>query len=442
MDMTALSPAQAQGADWLSERGNAYLADPPGFGKTRQLLAACADARHVTVVCPAAIRDAKVWPGEAARVGFDLPLTVMSYHELAKRPVEPGGALIFDEAHRLKSRKVSWGANAMGGSAASSHVLLASGTPTPNGYLPELYGQMRLIADYPASYWKWVQQWFDVTTSRYSEWYVPGTLVGCSCEVADPSDPDACPHRAAFWNSEVGDLMLRRPESSLDLPDMIGFDDPLDTPMTKEQRRVYTQLKRDLIADLPDGTTIEKLTSSGGFVALMQAATGLCSLDPDTDVVESGKLKLLEELLPDRSHPTLVGVYYRNTAVAVAKLCERLGLRYAEFGGATPPAAREAAVSDFQAGRLDVLIGSVSVVSEGITLTAADQVVMLERAWVPGVNEQTVRRVRRRGQDKTVVVRQPVTPKSVDAGQWAVLRAKTRNINAVLTRAEVLELLG
>lgn len=31
MDPNELSPLQAQGAQWLSERGNAYLADPPGF---------------------------------------------------------------------------------------------------------------------------------------------------------------------------------------------------------------------------------------------------------------------------------------------------------------------------------------------------------------------------------------------------------------------------
>lgn len=390
-----------------------------------------------------------MWEGEAARVGFDLPMDVISYHQLAKQPVDPGRALIFDEAHRLKSvrnsstkKRVSWSDNAIKGAASSSHVFLASGTPTPNGYLPELYGQMRLIADYPDSYWEWIKRWFVVTKSRYSEWDVPGDMLGCNCDPEDPSAVDACPHRAAFWDAEVGDSMLRRPESALDLPDMIGFEDPLATPMTTEQRRVYKELKKNFIADLPDGTTIEKLTDSGAFVALMQAATGLCCLDPDSDVVESGKLKLLEELLPDRSHPTLVGVYYRNTAIAVAKMCQRLGLRYAEFGGTTPARARAAAVEDFQAGRLDVLIGSVSVVSEGITLTAADQVVLLERSWVPGVNEQTVRRVRRRGQTKTVVVRQPVTPNSVDAGQWSKLQGKTSNIRAVLSRSEIIEMLG
>lgn len=87
-----LSPAQQYGAAWLTDRPGSYLADPPGFGKTRQTLAACADERHLTVVCPAAIRDARVWEREAAQVGFDVPMTTISYHQLAKMAVAPGGA--------------------------------------------------------------------------------------------------------------------------------------------------------------------------------------------------------------------------------------------------------------------------------------------------------------------------------------------------------------
>ena len=110
--MRELSPAQAYGAAWLFDRPGSYLADPPGFGKTAQLLKACRDERFLTVVCPAAIRDARVWEREAEIVGFDAPMTVISYHQLAKTPITPGGALVFDESHRLKGRKVSWAANA------------------------------------------------------------------------------------------------------------------------------------------------------------------------------------------------------------------------------------------------------------------------------------------------------------------------------------------
>lgn len=462
-----LSPEQLTGAEWLYEREGSYLADPPGFGKTRQLLAACEDERRVTIVCPAAIRDAKVWEREAKLIGFDVPMHVMSYHQLAnpKNRVLPGGALIFDEAHRLKSRDVSWSKNAQDGAAVSTRTHLASGTPTPNGYLPELYGQMRLInPEVPAAYWNntvgnaFIERWFFRGSDEYTEYWVPGVLLGCvyagctSHYAAKSGRTCVCPccvagdcaHRQEFWAANVGDLMLRRPEELLDLPDLSGFNEPLDTPMTSEQKRVYADLKKDFLASLPEeGVDFEAMTTSQKFVMLMQASTGLSSVSPDNPDLDkhSGKRNLLAELLPDRSHPTVLGVYFRNTAAAMARMCDDLGLRYAMYGASTPK--KDQVVEAFQRGDFDVLVASIMVVREGITLTAADQVALVERSWVPGDNEQTVRRVRRRGQTKSVTARQLVTPRSVDAlGQWKALQSKTQNIRRDMSRVEIAAMLG
>lgn len=442
-----LSPEQLFGADWLYDREGSYLADPPGFGKTRQLLAACDEETHITVVCPAAIRDAKVWEREAATIGFDIPITTLSYHQLAKTPVVPGGALIFDEAHRLKSRKVSWGDNADKGAACSTRVHLASGTPTPNGDWTELWAQLKLInPEIPEAYWKntrgtgWVETWFHVSSSRYSDWVVDGRLLACMGRPCESLEVTECEHRDAFWKANVGDLMLRRSEESLDLPDMVGFDTPLDTPMTTKQRKAYNDLKRDLLADLPEeGITLEALTASSKFVMLMQAATGLSSVDPEAPAAESGKRKLLEELLPDRSHPAVLGVYFRNSAAAMAKMCEDLKLRYAMYGASTPH--KDRVIESFQRGEVDVLIASIMVAREGITLTAADQAILAERSWVPGDNEQFVRRVRRRGQTKTVSVKQLVAMGCVDEGQWRVIGSKANRIGAAMSKAELLRML-
>lgn len=444
-----LSPEQVFGRDWLSEREGSYLADPPGFGKTRQLLAAAEDCRHVTVVCPAAIRDAKVWEREAKLIGFDRPITSISYHQLMnpKTQIAPGGALIFDEAHRLKSRKVTWRDSSMDAAAQAVRVHLASGTPTPNGYLPELYQQMKLIhPDYPQAYWNnkagtgWIETWFVRTTNKYTEYYVPGTLKGCNgLPCADPSFTGDCVHRQEFWAANVGDYMLRRPEELLDLPELAGFDVPIDTPMTPVQRRAYLDMKKHLIAELPEAITLEALTASQKFAHLMKLTTGVTSVDPDANPKDSGKRTWLEETLPDREHPTVLGVYFRNSATAMAKLCEDLGLRYAMYGAGTPK--KDQIIEEFQRGGIDVLVASIMVVREGITLTAADQVVLAERSWVPGDNEQTVRRVRRRGQTKPVIARQLVVPKTVDEGQWEVLQSKTGAIGQLMTKAEVMAML-
>lgn len=443
-----LSAEQQFGAKWLLEREGSYLADPPGFGKTRQLLAACEDERFITVVCPAAIRDSKVWEREAKTIGFDRPIKALSYHQLANMPVEPGGALIFDEAHRLKSRKVSWGANADKGAATSTRVHLASGTPTPNGIMTELWAQLKLINPLiPEAYWKnklgtgWIETWFYISSSRYSDWVVDGRLLGCMGKPCEEVTAGDCEHRREFWEANVGDLMLRRSEESLDLPDMVGFTDPVETPMTSAQKKAYNGIKEDLIASLPEeGITLEALRASSKFVMLMQAATSLAAVENDPVLDKhSGKAALLRELLPDRSHPTVMGVYFKNTAAAMGRLCEDLKLRYAFFGSSTPH--KDKIIEAFQRGELDVLVASIMVAREGITLTAADQMQLVERSWVPGDNEQMVRRVRRRGQTRTVSIRQLVTPGSVDEGQWDIINGKASQIEIAMSRAELRRML-
>lgn len=456
-----LSPLQEQGAEWLRGMPRRYLADPPGFGKTRQLLAAVGDVPTV-VVCPAAIRDAEVWQGEAERVGWGGDLKVISYHQLAQKkgafdPLEYK-ALIFDEAHHLKNRKVSWGLPGLSAAKLIPNVYMGSGTPTPNN-ASELWGQLRMIRHDIPAFWPWAdgntkpgaQGWFHISSKRnrrgdvLSEYVIGGHLQACvdaNCingrrddrgELLPIQNQD-CEHWAEFRRMEQEGYMLGRPEELLDLPEMYGYDDPLMTPMKPQQRKLYNDLKNDFLASLPeDGIELESISQSQQFVHLWMLSTGVSSIDPDQDPEDkhSGKWPLVAEFIEDQRHPVLVGTYFKNSAKALVRLCERLGVRYATFGASTSPSARKEAVRAFQAGDLNVMIGSIPVIGEGLTLTAASQVLLVERMWTPDKNAQVVRRVRRRGQDKTVGVRQFVTPGTIDEGQWEALKIKRDRISRV-----------
>lgn len=442
--MIELSDKQAEGVTWLKGRRGGYLADPPGYGKTRQLLAAAADAPKVTVIAPAAIRDAEVWQAEAERIGFDVPLEVRSYHEMLGGFAPDPGALIFDEAHWLKNRKVKWGENSLLTAQRADRVYAASGTPIPNDNATELWGQLRMFRNLPA-YWAWVRKWFVVVPTEYTAYSVDGTLLGCAqagCELG----PDGkkrratrdCAHWQEFYEAEYGpEVMLRRPEEDIDLPGMTGVGTPMPTPMKPMQAKVYRELKKEFLSELPDGMTFESLSASQQFVQLWQCSTGLSSIDPTADDKHSGKLALLEELLVSRTNPSVVGCYFGNTAAAVSRKLDQLGLRWALFGAKTSRTARRDAIRALQAGDIHVLLGSITVMSEGLTLTAADQTVLVERSWRPDTNTQFVKRVHRRGQTKETVARQLVTRKTIDDGQWATLGDKTRYIDRALTRAEV-----
>jgi SNF2 family DNA or RNA helicase len=464
-----LSPLQEQGVEWLRGMDRRYLADPPGFGKTRQLLAAVGEVPTV-VVCPAAIRDAEVWQTEAAVTGWGGTLKVISYHQLAQKkaafdPLQYQ-AIIFDEAHWLKNRKVSWGLPGLKASKLIPKTYMGSGTPTPND-ASELWGQLRMIRHDIPAFWRWADGntkpgadgWFHISEKRnkrgdlLSSFVISGHLQACvdagSCVNAQrdregnlmPVTAVDCEHWAEFRRMEQEGYMLGRDEELLDLPEMSGYDTPLWTPMKPAQKKLYNDLKADFIASLPEhDIELEAISSSQQFAQLWQLSTGASSVDPEQDPDDklSGKWPLMAELIEDRKNPVLVGTYFKNSAKAMVRLCERLGVRYTTFGAATTPPARKEAVRAFQAGELDVMIGSIPVIGEGLTLTAADSVLLAERMWTPDKNAQVVRRVRRRGQTKPVGVRQLVTPDTIDEGQWEVLKMKRDRIS----RVDVLALLS
>ena len=55
---------------------------------------------------------------------------------------------------------------------------------------------------------------------------------------------------------------------------------------------------------------------------------------------------------------------------------ERLGKSYRTFSASDGKKARRRAIEQFQAGDLDVLLGSFEVIKEGITLPAADEAIL------------------------------------------------------------------
>lgn len=455
-----LRPFQTTTVEFLLDRpdGRGYVGHDPGLGKTRAILTTLAELGHdrALIVCPAMIRDAQVWQGEVARIGAAdaLDLQVISYHEMGrikdKADLPLHDAVVFDEAHRLKNRKTGWWKPATWLADRAATVLCASGSPIPNAAV-ELYGQMRMLRPDIPAYWKWVESHFNIVQSRWSAYEV-GSLRGCdaSCIEANAravshGGVGVCEHWRAFAAAELDPWMLRyrRDDVLTELPPVVGMDEPFAVPMTTKQARAYKQMRTQFLAEIEqaraDGSavTLETLTSSGQFINLMKLATGLSAADPTALDKESGKLNALAELLADRTEPSLVVAYFRNTADAIARVAVKAGKRVEMIGAQTSRNERARIVQSFQDGEIDVLVGSILVVAEGITLTRADQIILVERSWRPDVNDQVVRRLHRLGQTRPVNVIQMLTPETVDAGQWQVLADKTAHIRTVLGPVEV-----
>lgn len=450
--MIELRPYQQTSYEFLLDHPYSAIWDEAGLGKTYPL---CLVSEGKTlVVAPAAVRDTKIWVYESERIGMEPP-RVISYHEVAR--LQKSGdikniqldTLIMDESQHAIHKTTSWFPGLEYLAKKATRVHQATGTPMPNAP-HELWGQFHLLFPeerYWRFFWPWATEYFSVMPSRWNPRAreVSTELLGCHHKGAEA---ETCSHWLAFHEANIQGRAIRhrRDDVLKDLPPLSGDDQPLWTPMTPMQARIYKSLKKDLLAIIPEeGIAIEALTQASQFIMLHQLSSGLSVLDPeqDPDDKQSGKLAEFAELISVRPRPTLATVWFRNSAQALARVSERQGKSYVFMASKTTRKQRDRAVQDFRAGLYDVMIASIGVIKEGVDglQHAADEAILFERSWRPGDNEQTIRRLHRLGQEYPVTARQLVTPTTVDSYQWDVIHTKQRIVNRALRRSEIASLI-
>jgi SNF2 family DNA or RNA helicase len=127
-------------------------------------------------------------------------------------------------------------------------------------------------------------------------------------------------------------------------------------------------------------------------------------------------------------------------------LAERLRTKYdarvAVYTGDVSPEDRTAIEDAFQRGELDVVIGTIAAMREGITMTAGRLQFWLTRDWVPAVNEQGESRQDRIGQQREVIVYIPQPENSVATDNVAPTnRLKERIVSTVIAKDDIKEVI-
>jgi SNF2 family DNA or RNA helicase len=462
-------PYQVEGREFLIDRGRALLADEPGLGKSRQLIEA-AQGRTL-VVAPAMVLDGGTWVDEIDKWA-DGPATwrTAPYTRLNQRAKTGNGSgskpvqkirpeydeqfdtVILDECHYIKGRKTSWTWAVQEICKRAGQVYLATGTPIPN-WAQEMFTMLCVMFPDEAapkrrlgSYWRWAETWFDCSPTRYSKGMpVVGELLKCDDECLDRPRTDPCDHYLDFAKANLGDRFLRRLRDDVltDLPPLVTQQ--VLCPLTKEQRKVYNDLKKEYLASI-DGAELVAWTPAARNVLLDRVTTGIAVAAPEQRQGQdpragSSKLERLSYDLEGRARPTLVVAHYRDSVEAAAEVARLVGARVAHIHGATSRQDRETRVRAFQAGKLDVLVGSLETISEGLTLTAADMLIFLEQSYKPSRNEQAMRRIHRLGQTRPCTVLDYVAPGTVDANKRELLATKTDRQMRTLTAAQFAALL-
>ncbi len=457
-----LKEYQRENVDWIQRIRRGLLADEPGLGKSRSALEGVAGAEKVLIVAPSLVLEAGVWTDEVERWGSDeTKYYVAPYSQLngriktgktasSTKPVKKlrpdwkghWDAVIIDEAHYIKGRDSYWTWATKQLARNSDYFVMLTGTPIPN-WAHEVFTLLQCIhpeegkrGNELGSFWRWAGAWFDTSPTRFSQGNpVVGELLECTPKCLRRNADDPCIHYRRFAEANFGEHYLRHLRADhLDLPP-IRFED-VDTDLDLDTRRAYRQLRDEFAADVDDREVLA--WSQGAKNVMLDKLTTSPWLLHKEGEPRGGKFEHLRSDLQKGTDSALVFAHYRDSVEASAWVAESTGRRAAYIHGGTTDKQNAAAVRDFKRGRLDVLVGSLETLSEGLTLTIANTATFLERSYKPSRNIQATYRIYRLGQDKEVTIRRYITPHTVDSGKEKLLATKTDRQMRTLTAADLL----
>lgn len=470
MSKPPLREFQRENVEWIQRVGRGLLADEPGLGKSRSALEGFAGAERVLIVAPSLVLESGVWDDEVGLWGDDdttyyaTPYSMLNDRKdkRTKAQIDAGkapryapinrlrkewrghwDAVILDEAHYIKGRDTSWTKTTRTLSRNCDNMLLLTGTPIPN-WAHEVFTLLQMLnpdenkrgQEY-GSFWRWAEQWFDCTPTRFSQGNpVVGELLGCTpkCMLRNADDP--CSHYIRFAQANFGERYMRHlREEHLDLPPLEYVD--IDTPMDRVTANAYAELKRDFATNLDGRETLA--WSQGAKNVMLDKMTTSPWLLTKQGEPRGGKFEQLRKDLSVRDRPTLVLAHYQDSVEACAWVAEAMGRKAAFIHGKTTERQNAKTIKDFKAGRMDVLVGSLETIAEGLTLTIADTAIFVERSYKPSRNIQATYRIHRMGQVNKCYIRRYLTPKSVDVGKEKLLNTKTDQQMRVLSAMELLK---
>ncbi|MGC4864074.1 SNF2-related protein [Micromonospora sp. DT53] len=436
-----LRPYQQRGLAWLAFLRSlglgGVLADDMGLGKTVQLLALLAgdppETGPTLLVCPMSLvgnwqrEAARFTPGlrvhvhhgaerargaefTAAAHGADLVLT--TYSVAARDAADLAGIdwhrVVVDEAQAIKNASTRQ-AEAVRALPARQRVAV-TGTPVENR-LADLWSIMQFAN--------------------------PGLLGPAATfrkRFAEPIERHGDAEAAERLRRITGPFVLRRlkTDSSIisDLPEKLEME--VLCNLTSEQAALYRVVVDDMLARIETSDGIER---RGLVLATMTRLKQVCNhpaqLLRDGSPLEgrSGKLarltEILEEVLAAGERALLFTQYAEFGAMLRGHLSARFGREVLFLHGGLGKAERDALVQRFQSAEGPPLfVLSLKAGGTGLTLTAANHVVHVDRWWNPAVEDQATDRAFRIGQSRRVQVRKFVCAGTVEEKVAAMIADK------------------
>jgi non-specific serine/threonine protein kinase len=437
-----LRPYQARGLAWLDFLGRAglggVLADDMGLGKTVQLLALLAAGRNgrpSLLVCPMSLVGN--WQREAARFTPALRLHVHHGAERARGKqfaeavaacdlVVTTYALAARDAAEL--RKIDWARVVVDEAQAIKNAATKQATA-----IRSIPAETRIAVTGTPVENRLADLW---SILEFANPGLLGPAAGFKKRYAEPIERRGDDEAADRLRRFTGPFILRRVKTDksviADLPEKLEMDQLCN--LTAEQAGLYQAVVDDMLERI---RTTEGIERRGLVLATMTKLKQVCNhpahflRDGSRLPGRSGKLERLdeicEEVLAVGEKALLFTQYAEFGAMLRGHLAGRFGREVLFLHGGVPKPARDQLVARFQAddaGSPPLFVLSLKAGGTGLTLTAANHVIHVDRWWNPAVEDQATDRAFRIGQRRAVQVRKFVCSGTVEEKIAAMIADK------------------
>jgi hypothetical protein len=455
-----LFPHQRVAVSWLLENPAAFLGDDMGLGKTLSVLSyftalkAKAGFQLLMVVCPNSLtrnwlREISVWFPElrgtvlagdksgkswALRLlttgAMEFDVLVVNYEgvrleyvtpELERLADQRKTLLCLDESQRVKNHQSKTFQAITSIAPKSERRVLLSGTPTPKD-VTDLWAQMRVLDGgerFGKSFYKWL-----------------GTVAELGNDYSEFAVKKFHPEAVQESITRVHEIMLRRrKERVVNLPEKTFTVREIE--LTGSQRERYDEIREGLILrmrSLSGEQFVRSITNIlEEYLRAVQVASNPRLIDPDwkgTPVKFAELDEIVEEVVREDEQKIVIWTNYLGN---VRELTERYApFGSAAFSGEVAASEREQTVRAFQEKDSPrVLVAVPAAGGVGITLTAAQTAVYVDKTWNAEHWMQSVDRIHRIGQRGTVNIISLLGCKVDELIHWN-LRRKERAQREVL----------
>lgn len=203
----------------------------------------------------------------------------------------------------------------------------------------------------------------------------------------------------------------------LDMPECIYVNHEVE--MSEPERKLYDQLKQDLIIPLEDGD-IDAANAASLSNKLLQMSNGaVYDENGETRVIHSRKLEMLEDLIEAANgQPVLIAYWFKHDR-------QRIWEHLTACGYAPRDIRESADITDWNAGKIPVALIHPASAGHGLNIQAGGHILIwFGLTWSLELYQQTNARLWRQGQKQTVTVHHIVTKNTVDEDVLAALASK------------------